>query len=63
MDLQTSTPQAFYGRRVALVRCTCIAQLTADRGLSVLVPDPMCGYVVHRVAGPSAGSEGHDAPI
>jgi hypothetical protein len=37
---------------MALVRCTCVVRLEADEGrikLQVLLADPECGYVVHRV--------------
>jgi len=39
---------------MALVRCTCIAELILtndphERRLEVAVPDPDCGYVLHRL--------------
>jgi hypothetical protein len=37
---------------MALVRCTCVVRLEADEGrlkLQVLLADPECAYVVHRM--------------
>lgn len=31
-----------------LVRCTCVAGLDSD-GLRVVVYDPECGYIIHRL--------------
>jgi hypothetical protein len=43
---------------MALVRCTCLTEMSTEDGrasLSVLVADPACGYVVHRLADVSEG--------
>ena len=47
---------------MALVRCTCIAELALtgrDRRLIVSLPDPDCDYVPHRLAAELApGADG-----
>lgn len=52
---------------MALVRCTCIAELVyIGRGsisLNLSLPDPDCGYVWHRLAADvAAGSESETRP-
>jgi hypothetical protein len=44
---------------MALVRCTCLVQVSSSRSrgpeLVLQVPDPTCGYVLHRLAAELAG--------
>lgn len=43
---------------MALVRCSCISLVVpVEAGLrqEVVVPDPDCGYVLHRLAAAQAG--------
>jgi len=45
---------------MALVRCTCLTQIApiarGDLDLWLEVPDPACGYVVHRLAAELSGT-------
>ena len=47
---------------MALVRCTCVVQLTAHGRAEVSLLDPACDYVVHRLGAELSGTATPEPP-